>query len=81
MGFYADSWLREARDRVGAYPDQTGGGNYWSTTDFEKISEAVEKAIKAALVECHGSIPQQHVTTNLCLSARQPGSGMFFLQR
>jgi HEPN domain-containing protein len=60
MGFYADSWLREARDRVGAYPDQTGGGNYWSTTDFEKISEAVEKAIKAALVECHGSIPQQH---------------------
>jgi HEPN domain-containing protein len=60
MGFYADSWLREARDRVGAYPEQPGGGNYWSTTDFEKISEAVEKAIKAALVECHGSIPRQH---------------------
>ena len=60
MGFYADSWLREARDRVGAYPEQLTGGNYWSTTDFEKISEAVEKAIKAALVERHGSIPQQH---------------------
>ena len=60
MGFYADSWLREARDRVGAYPEQSGGGNYWSTTDFEKISEAVEKAIKAALVERHGSIPQQY---------------------
>jgi HEPN domain-containing protein len=60
MGFYADSWLREARDRVGTYPEQPGGGNYWSTTDFEKISEAVEKAIKAALVERHGSIPQQH---------------------
>jgi HEPN domain-containing protein len=60
MGFYADSWLREARDRVGAYPEQPAGGNYWSTTDFEKISEAVEKAIKAALVECHGSIPRQH---------------------
>ena len=60
MGFYADSWLREARDRVGAYPEQPGGGNYWSTTDFEKISEAVEKAIKAALVERHGSIPQEH---------------------
>lgn len=60
MGFYADSWLREARDKVGAYPEQTVGGSYWSTTDFEKISEAVEKAIKAALVERHGSIPQQH---------------------
>ena len=60
MGFYADSWLREARDRVGAYPERPTGGNYWNTTDFEKISEAVEKAIKAALVECHGSIPQQH---------------------
>src|SRR5882762_1270265 len=60
MGFYADSWLREARDRVGAYPEQPTGGNYWNTTDFEKISEAVEKAIKAALVERHGSIPQQY---------------------
>lgn len=60
MGFYADSWLREARDRVGAYPEPPAGGNYWSTVDFEKISEAVEKAIKAALVECHGSIPRQH---------------------
>ena len=60
MGFYADSWLREARDKVGAYPEQPGGRNYWSTTDFQKISEAIEKAIKAALVECHGSIPRQH---------------------
>ena len=60
MGFYADSWLREARDYVGTYPEQSGGGSYWSTTDFEKISEAVEKAIKAALVERHGSIPQQY---------------------
>ena len=60
MGFYADSWLREARDRVGTYHDQPTGGNHWNTTDFEKISEAIEKAIKAALVECHGSIPRQH---------------------
>jgi HEPN domain-containing protein len=59
-GFYADSWLREARDRVGTYQEQPAGGNYWNTTDFERISQAVEKAIKAALVECHGSIPQQY---------------------
>ena len=67
MGFYADSWLREARAQVGAYPEQPAGGNHWSTTDFEKISEAVEKAIKAALVECHGSIPRRdHNLVSLC---------------
>jgi HEPN domain-containing protein len=60
MGFYADSWLREARDRVGTYPEQPTGGNHWKTTDFEKISEAIEKAIKAALVESHGSIPREY---------------------
>ena len=60
MGFYADSWLREARDRVGTYPEQPTGGHHWNTTDFDKISEAIEKAIKAALVECHGSIPRQY---------------------
>jgi HEPN domain-containing protein len=60
MGFYADSWLREARDRVGAYSEQPPIGNSWSIPDFEKISDAVEKAIKAALVERHGSIPSQY---------------------
>jgi HEPN domain-containing protein len=60
MGFYADSWLREARDRVGAYPEQPSVGNGWGIPDFEKISDAVEKAIKAALVERHGSIPSRH---------------------
>jgi HEPN domain-containing protein len=60
MGFYADSWLREARDRVGAYAEQPSVGNTWGSPDFEKISDAVEKAIKAALVERHGSIPSQH---------------------
>jgi HEPN domain-containing protein len=65
MGFYADSWLREARDKVGAYAEQPSLGNNWSIPDFEKISEAVEKAIKAALVERHGSIPSQHDHTQL----------------
>ena len=60
MGFYADSWLREARDRVGTYPEQPSVRNGWGIPDFEKISDAVEKAIKAALVERHGSIPSQH---------------------
>jgi hypothetical protein len=60
MGFYADSWLREARDRVGAYAEQPSVENTWGIPDFEKISDAVEKAIKAALVERHGSIPSQY---------------------
>jgi HEPN domain-containing protein len=60
MGFYADPWLREARNKIDIQPEQPSGTNNWRPTDFEKISEAVEKAIKAALIECHGSIPQQH---------------------
>lgn len=60
MGFYADPWLREARTKIEVHSEQSSGANNWSTADFEKISEAVEKAIKAALVERHGSIPQQH---------------------
>jgi HEPN domain-containing protein len=65
MGFYADSWLREARDRVAGYVEPPSVGNSWSIPDFEKISDAVEKAIKAALVERHGSIPRQHDHNNL----------------
>jgi HEPN domain-containing protein len=60
MGFYGDPLLREARDKIDAHPEKTSGANNWSTADFEKVSEAVEKAIKAALVERHGSIPLQH---------------------
>jgi HEPN domain-containing protein len=60
MGFYADPWLREARDRINAYSQQFPGTIHSSTSGFEKVSEAVEKAIKAALVERHGSIPQRY---------------------
>ena len=60
MGFYAEAWLREARDRINAHSRQFPGTVRSNDTEFEKISEAVEKAIKAALVERHGSIPQKH---------------------
>lgn len=59
MGFYAEPWLREARDRIKALPEQTAGQNP-APADFDKLAEAVEKAIKAALIENHGSLPQQH---------------------
>jgi len=60
MGFYADPWLREARDRIEAHPEPPPGTSDWRPTDFDKVSEAVEKAIKAALIERHGSIPHEH---------------------
>jgi len=58
MGFYAEPWLREARNRIDSFPSQPGdeeGGQ----ADFDKLAGAVDKAIKAALVESHGSLPRQ----------------------
>ena len=65
MGFYADPWLREARDRIEAHPEPPPGKSVSRPTDFDKVSEAVEKAIKAALIERHGSIPHEHDHTKL----------------
>lgn len=58
MGFYADPLLREARERVQILPNQTAIDP--APPDFDQLVEAVEKAIKAALIENHGSLPQQH---------------------
>jgi len=59
MIFYAEPWLREARDKVESFPKENVGTNI-SQSDFDKLAEAVDKAIKAALIESHGSLPQQH---------------------
>jgi hypothetical protein len=58
MGFYAEPWLREARDRINSLPNQAGGENV-GQAEFDKLAEAVDKAIKAALIENHGSLPEQ----------------------
>lgn len=58
MGFYAEPWLREARDRIDSFSTQPSGEKV-SQAEFERLAEAVDKAIKAALVESHGSLPQQ----------------------
>jgi HEPN domain-containing protein len=55
MGFYAEPWLREARDRINSFANDAVG-----RAEFDKLAEAVDKAIKAALIENHGSLPQQH---------------------
>jgi hypothetical protein len=58
MGFYATRWLREARDNINAYSEQVAGTNPSGGGEFEKVARAVENSIKAALIERHGSIPQ-----------------------
>jgi len=59
MGFYAEPWLREARDRIKSFR-QVSPGDSFGSDDFNKLAEAVEKAIKAALIENHGSLPMEH---------------------
>lgn len=58
MGFYAEPWLREARNRIETFSTQSSGEDVVQA-EFDKLAEAVDKAIKAALVESHGSLPQQ----------------------
>jgi HEPN domain-containing protein len=58
MGFYAEPWLREARDHIKSVPDRTGSAPS-EAGDVNKLTDAVEKAIKAAIIENSGKMPQQ----------------------
>jgi HEPN domain-containing protein len=71
MGFYAEPWLREARDRIKAFPDIVSDD--FSADDFDKLAEAVEKAIKAALIENHGSLPSEHDHSQLVSICKTTG--------
>jgi len=64
MGLFAEPWLKEARDRIKVVTDNHADKKN-APVQFDKLAEAVEKAIKAALVENHGSIPQQLDHQNL----------------
>ena len=72
MGFYAEPWLREARDKIRAVPEEISGQNL-AGSDFDKLADAVEKAIKAALIENHGSLPRQHDHSQLVSMCRSTG--------
>ena len=72
MGFYAEPWLREARDHIRSVPIQTGDAPA-GPGDFNKIADAVEKAIKAALIENSGTIPQQLESQNLVSMCQATG--------
>ncbi len=72
MGFYAEPWLREARDHIKSVPIHTEGAQA-GPGDFDKLADAVEKAIKAALVENSGTIPQQLESQNLVSMCQATG--------
>lgn len=59
MGLHGDAWLREARERIKP-PFAKSVEVQNCSADFRKLADAVEKAIKAALIENHGSIPPKH---------------------
>jgi HEPN domain-containing protein len=70
MGFYAEPWLREARERIRSLHH---AGESAESADFNQLAEAVEKAIKAALIESHGSLPQQHDHSQLVSICQSTG--------
>lgn len=72
MSFYADPLLREARERVQALPNQTAAASP-DSPDFDQLAQAVEKAIKAALIESHGSLPQRHDHSQLVAICQSTG--------
>lgn len=59
MGLHGDAWLREARDRIKPSFARSVESQDRSA-DFDQLADAIEKAIKAALIENHGSIPAKH---------------------
>lgn len=72
MSFYADPLLREARERLQSRPNQTAAASP-DSPNFDQLAQAVEKAIKAALIESHGSLPQQHDHSQLVAVCQSTG--------
>jgi HEPN domain-containing protein len=72
MSFYAEPWLREARDRIDSFPKEAAE-HAVDRAEFDKLAEAVDKAIKAALIENHGSLPQKHDHSKLVSICQSTG--------
>jgi len=64
MGVFAEPWLREARNHIKTVSDSTPDKKT-TPVQFDILAEAVETAIKAALVESHGSLPRHLEQQNL----------------
>ena len=73
MGFYSDPWLREARDKITCLPENGAGAHHQNVPEIDRLAEAIEKAIKAALIESRGSIPQKYEHQKLVLLCQSTG--------
>jgi len=73
MGLYADAWLREARNKITFQPFQPAAVENFTAQKFAKLADAVEKAIKAALIENHGSIPEKYDHKKLVVICQSTG--------
>lgn len=72
MGIFAEPWLKEARDHIKLVSDNTPD-KYSVPIQFDKLADAVEKAIKAAVVENHGSLPRELDHQNLVSICQETG--------
>jgi hypothetical protein len=66
MGLHGDALLREARDTIKTIPEQSAKSDDGVPTNLNNLADAVEKEIKAALIESHGSLPAKHDDQKLC---------------
>lgn len=73
MQLFADSWLKEARIRISSCRNSAVKADSPGPADLQKLAEATEKAIKAALIESHGRIPQQYDHDELVATCQKTG--------
>jgi hypothetical protein len=72
MRLFADSWLKEARIRISSC-QKAADANRPGREDLQQLADAAEKAIKAALIESHGTIPQQYSHYELVATCQKTG--------
>jgi hypothetical protein len=72
MRLFADSWLKEARIRISSF-QKAVDANRPGPADLQKLADATEKAINAALIESHGTIPQQYSHYELVATCQKTG--------
>jgi hypothetical protein len=60
MRVFADSWLKEARIHISSCRNPAVNTTPPEPEELQKIAEATEKAIKAVLIESHGTIPHDY---------------------
>jgi hypothetical protein len=73
MQVFADSWLKEARSHISSCRNPSVNADPPGPSDLQKIAEATEKAIKAALIESHGTIPRQYTHHKLVATCQVTG--------